>query len=72
MRTHYDTTQPRISIVRPFEEDPADLYHAEREIGQTEAMGEAMFFLGLGYTVRIAEWDGFKFVNRCQYFPGDM
>jgi len=72
MRTAYDTTQPRISIVRPFEEDPADPYHTEREIGQAEAMGEAMFWLKLGYTVRVAEWDGKIYRNACQYMPGDL
>lgn len=70
MRTAYDTTQPRISIQRPFNED--EPYSTEREIGQAEAMGEAMFFLSIGYTVNVAEWNGKIFVNRCNYFPGDL
>lgn len=71
MRTAYDPTQPRISIQPPFSYDAA---YPERsmEIGQGEAMGEAMFFLSIGYTVSVAEWDGKCYRNRCNFYPGDL
>jgi len=73
-RTHYDTTQPRISIRRPFEEDAADPYHTEREIGQAEATNEAMFWLTLGYSVHFSRVDEKRgiFVDAENYYPGDL
>jgi hypothetical protein len=69
MPAMYDTTQPRISISHV---DPVTYEQRERELGQAEAYGEAMFFLALGYTVHVAEWDGKCFVSRCNYLPGDL
>jgi hypothetical protein len=71
MRTTYDVTQPRISIRDPVSYDAA---YPDRsmEIGQAAAMGEAMFFLSIGYTISVAEWDGKCYRNRCNYLPGDM
>jgi hypothetical protein len=71
MRTAYDIYQPRISVRPPPQDDYSDV-DREMEIGQVEAMGEAVFFLSIGYSVGIAEWNGKIFVNRCNYFPGDL
>jgi hypothetical protein len=65
----YDTTQPRVSISRV---DVDSCAVQERELGQASTMGEAMFFLSLGYSVHIAEWDGMRYVPRCNYLPEDL
>ena len=67
----YDTTQPRITIRPPFSYD-APYPEREMEIGQASAMGEAMFFLSIGYSVGVYEWDGKKYVNQCNYTPADL
>lgn len=74
MSSHYNVNQPRISISRPFEENPADPYRTERELGQAEATGEAMFFLTLGYSVHYYRVDEKKgiFVAAENYFPADL
>ena len=69
MSSHYDTTQPRISVRSPLTADCCD---REFELGQAEAMGEAMFFLTLGYSVHVARWDGQKFASECNYLPEDL
>ena len=71
-RTHYDTDQPRISIQRPFEEDPSDPYHTEREIGQAECWGEATFWMRLGYTVSVARWNGKIFREEQRFTAADL
>lgn len=65
----YDTSQPRISMT-PEDPDKA-IEHGTRELGQAAAMGEAMFFLTLGYVIHIARWDGNRFVVEENYLPAD-
>jgi hypothetical protein len=65
----YDTTQPRVSISN-VNVDTCEVW--ERELGQASTMGEAMFFLSLGYSVHIAEWNGKFYEPRCNYLPQDL
>lgn len=65
MRTAYDVTQPRIVVTNISTGD-------QRELGQAEAMGEAMFFLRLGcFVVHIFQWNGKLFENAGNFLPGD-
>lgn len=64
LNTNYRTDQPRISVA-----SPATAYRCslEMEIGQANAIGEAMFWHSIGYTVHVAWWDGKYFSNRQTY-----
>jgi len=65
----YDTTQPRVSVSYT---DPVSYEHSERELGQGNTMGEAMFFLSIGYAVHVAVWNGRCYESQCNYLPGDL
>ena len=67
----YDVTQPRISI-RPAPQHDHSEYARERELGQAAAMGEAMFWLSIGYSVHVAEWNGTCYVSSCNFLPADL
>jgi len=42
------------------------------EVGQAEALGEAMFFLSIGYRVQEAHWEHNRFLPYQNYHPGDL
>jgi hypothetical protein len=69
MIAHYKVDEPRVTIAQLNHDT---LEESARELGQGESMGEAMFFLALGYRVEISRWDGKKFCNEANYYPGDL
>lgn len=70
MRHMYDTTQPRLTIIS---QDRADTYdQCSREIGQAEAMGEAMFWCSIGYRVEVSRWNGKFFETSENIYPEDL
>lgn len=58
--------------IRPPLNDSSPQPDRELEIGSAEAMGEALFFLKLGYSVKIDEWNGKNYENQCNYYPDDL
>ncbi len=63
--------QFRISIFPPLN-DHAPQPDRSLVIGQKEAMGEALFFLRLGYSVKVDELQGGSYVNEANYYPDDL
>jgi len=53
----YDTSQPRYCLTRPDGTSP------HFELGQNEALGEAKFWLMVGYTVNVSEYNGKIYVR---------
>jgi hypothetical protein len=65
----YDTTQPRISVISPGDEDGVQ---REMEIGQASTWGEAEFFAKVcGYRISIAEWNGQCYKETQYLLPAD-
>lgn len=63
MNAHYNLDQPRVEI-KQFDSETYET--TTREIGQSEAYGEASFWMSIGYTVSFSVWDGKKFVEECR------
>lgn len=59
---HYNTTQPRISIVSPGNQHGEQ---RELEIGQAASWHEARFFMTVcDYRINVAQWNGHCFVDK--------